>query len=336
MMDRRRGVVKRGTRSWRAGAGPSRRYEDRAPGSIIDRKSIAQVIAPAISGLRDKTMQTILVPYHEEAAARAALNVAIVLAKRFAGYVEGLLVRGEPTLSFVPGMIVPAEYLSGAVEEWRRFADRARREFVDATAAGGLSLQEPDAPGSGPAAGWRELPGDEAEIIGQHGRLFDLIVVGRPEGGRSPGWSEIREAALFETGRPVLLAPIEAPPPSGRTIIIAWNGSVETARTIAFAMPFLSAAERVEVLTVEGHTVPGPSGAEVATYLARHGIEAGSRVLKAGGRPPGEVILNEAGDVGADLVLKGAFTRSRFRQIIFGGTTQHILDYARVAVLLAH
>lgn len=281
-------------------------------------------------------MKTILVPYHEEAAARTALKVAILLAKRFDGYVEGLLVLGEPTLAFVSGMVVPPDYLSAAVKEWRRFADRARSEFAQTTAANGLPMQELETAGSGLAAGWREIQGDEAEIVGQHGRLFDLVVVGRPEMSASRRWSEIREAALLETGRPVLLAPVEAPPTLGRSVVIAWNGSTESARTIAFGMPFLRAAERVEVLTVKGHTVPGPSGGEVAAHLARHGISATSRTLEPDERPAGEVILDEAGDLGADLILKGAFTRSRLRQIVFGGTTQHILDYAKIPVLLAH
>lgn len=281
-------------------------------------------------------MQTILVPYHDEAAARAALDIAVVLAKRFRGYVEGLLVHSEPMLPLVPGMIVPPDYLTAAVEEWRNFADRARNEFADTTAAAGLPLREPEVPGTELAAAWRELPGEEAEIVGQHGRLFDFIVVGRPEGAVSRRWRDIREAALFETGRPVLLAPVDAPATLGRRIVIAWNGSVESARTLAFGMPFLLAAERIEVLTVEGHMFPGPTGGEVAAYLARHAIAATSRTLKPDERPAGEIILDEAGDTDADLLLKGAFTRSRFRQVVFGGTTQHILDYARIPVLLTH
>lgn len=215
-------------------------------------------------------------------------------------------------------------------------ADRARAEFVKTTGDSGLPMQEPEAPAGGPAAGWSEVPGDEAEIVGRHGRLFDLIVVGRPEVPSSGRWADVREAALFETGRPVLLAPPEMPAVVGRTVVIAWNGSTEAARTLALGMPFLRGAERVEVLTVDGNTVPGPGGSEVAAYLSRHGISASYRALQPQGRPAGEVILDEAGDIGADLVLKGAFTRSRFRQIVFGGTTQHILDYANIPVLLAH
>ncbi len=281
-------------------------------------------------------MKTLLLPYHEEEAARAALKIAALLAKRYNGYLEGLLVRDEPVLAFAPGMIMPPDYLSKAVEEWRRFADRIRSEFAHATAENGLPMQELEAAGTGPAAGWREFQGNEAEVVGQHGRLFDLIVVGRPEASGSRRWRATLEAALFETGRPLLLVPSEASPNLGRSIVIAWNGSTETARTIAFGMPFLHAAEHVEVLTVKGHNVPGPSAAEVAAHLARHGISATSRTLKPDERPAGEIILDEAGDIGADLLLKGAFTRSRIRQIIFGGITQHVLDYAKIPVLLAH
>jgi nucleotide-binding universal stress UspA family protein len=281
-------------------------------------------------------MKTILVPYHDEDAARVALKVAILLAKRFDSYVEGLMVLGEPLVTFVPGLVVPPDYLTVAAEEWRRFADRARREFAETTAAAHMPMQELEAPGTGLAAGWREMEGDEAEIVGQHGRLFNLIVVGRPKASVSRRWRDIREAALFETGRPVLLAPVEAPSTLGRTVVIAWNGSLESARAVAFGMPFLLAAERIEVLTVEGHTFPGPGGAEIAAHLARHGLTVTHRKLKADQRPAGEVILDEAGDIGADLVLKGAFTRSRLRQVVFGGTTQHILDYANIPVLLAH
>jgi nucleotide-binding universal stress UspA family protein len=134
----------------------------------------------------------------------------------------------------------------------------------------------------------------------------------------------------------VLLASADAPKTIGKVVVIAWNGSTESARTIAFGMPLLLGAERVEVLSVEGHMVPGPSGSEVTSHLVRHGISANSRTFKADQRPAGEIILDEAGDLGADLVLKGAFTRSRLRQVVFGGTTQHILDFAMVPVLLAH
>ena len=284
-------------------------------------------------------MKTILLPYHDEDAARGALNTAILLAKRFDSYVEGLLAFNEPRLAlgaFSPGMAIPPDYLTLAVEDWRRFADHARADFLKITGDSGLPFHEPETGDRGLGAGWSEAQGSEAETVGEYGRLFDLIVMGRTKASASSRWRETCEAALFETGRPLLLAPSVAPASVGKSIVIGWNGSTESARTVAMAMPLLLAADRVEVLTVEGETSFGPSGAQIAEHLGHHGLSVSSRTLKPEGRPAGEVILDEAGDIGADLVLKGAFTRSRLRQVMFGGTTQHILDYAQVPVLLAH
>jgi nucleotide-binding universal stress UspA family protein len=283
-------------------------------------------------------MKTILLPYHDEEAARSALNTAILVARRFDSYLEGLLVMGAPhiALSFGPGMPVPPEYLSLAAQEWRRFADGARKDFLRITGNSGLPFREIESAGEGAAVGWREVEGRESEVIGTYGRLFDLIVIGRTKAEAAARWRESCETALFESGRPVLLASADAPATIGKVVVIAWNGSTESARTIAFGMPVLLGAERVEVLSVEGHMVSGPSGSQVTSHLLRHGIPASSRTLAPGQRPAGEAILDEAGDLGADLVLKGAFTRSRFRQVVFGGTTQHILDFATVPVLLAH
>jgi nucleotide-binding universal stress UspA family protein len=135
-----------------------------------------------------------------------------------------------------------------------------------------------------------------------------------------------------------LIAPPAAPQSVARHVVIAWNGSTETARAVAFSMPFLQGAERVTVLTVEGALVPGPSGEEVANNLRRHGVSA-DMSNSMGKRSPaaaGEVMLQEAEKLGADLLVKGGYTQSRFRQMIFGGATNHILNEAQIPVLMAH
>jgi nucleotide-binding universal stress UspA family protein len=101
-------------------------------------------------------------------------------------------------------------------------------------------------------------------------------------------------------------------------------------------MPFIAAAEKVVVLTVEGGTVPGPSGEEVAAHLARHGVAVSAVTAPASGRTAGEAILEEAASLGADLLFKGAYTHSRLRQMVFGGATRHILEAAELPVLMAH
>jgi nucleotide-binding universal stress UspA family protein len=106
---------------------------------------------------------------------------------------------------------------------------------------------------------------------------------------------------------------------------------------MADAMPFLGAAQRITILTVEGATVAGPSGEQMARSLAMNGIKAETMTLKlTGKRSAGETILAKADELGCDLIVKGAYTQSRLRQMIFGGTTRHILANAKLPVLMAH
>jgi nucleotide-binding universal stress UspA family protein len=95
-------------------------------------------------------------------------------------------------------------------------------------------------------------------------------------------------------------------------------------------------AEKVTVLTVEGSTTPGPSGEDAARHLRRNGIKASALTIKPGGRAPGQVILDQAGSLGCDLLVKSAYTQSRLRQMIFGGATRHILANATLPVFMAH
>jgi nucleotide-binding universal stress UspA family protein len=173
--------------------------------------------------------------------------------------------------------------------------------------------------------------------VGSHGRLFDVIVLGRP--GRDPKGPRMStlEAALFESGRPVLIAPPSPRPDIGRNALIAWNCSTGQARTIAFAMPILKRANRVVVLTVEGGAaVPGPTGQQLCHYLQLSGVPAKPLTVGLGGRLTGEAVLAHANALGCDLLIKGAYTQSRMRQFIFGGTTRYILNNASLPVFMAH
>jgi len=144
------------------------------------------------------------------------------------------------------------------------------------------------------------------------------------------------ESALFESGRPVLISPPDSPRSLATNILIAWNRSTEQARATAFAMPLLRLAQRITILTVEGSTVAGPSGEQMARSLKMNGIAAEAMTLTAGKRSAGEVILAKAAELGCDLIVKGAYTQSRLRQMIFGGTTRDILAHAKLPVLMAH
>ena len=145
------------------------------------------------------------------------------------------------------------------------------------------------------------------------------------------------EAGLFESGRPVLIAPPGPRPQMGTNVLIAWNCSTEQARATPFAMPILKQASRVIVLTVEGGAaVPGPTGQQLCRYLQLNGVPAKPLTVGLDGRVTGEAILAHAKALGCDLLIKGAYTQSRLRQMIFGGTTRYIMSNADLPVLMAH
>jgi nucleotide-binding universal stress UspA family protein len=165
--------------------------------------------------------------------------------------------------------------------------------------------------------------------------VFDLIVVERPT--RLTSLAEVTlEDALFESGRPVMMAPDKPGTTVGEIVLVAWNGSTESARSVALSNPFLKRAKRVEVVSIEGGMTPGPSSEELARGIAAQGIPAIARHVTAKGRTPGEAFLDEAKAIGADLMIKGAYTQSRLRQMIFGGATRHIINAAEIPVVFAH
>jgi nucleotide-binding universal stress UspA family protein len=280
-------------------------------------------------------MKTILLPYHGNDAGHTALELAYSMAQQFGSYIEGLFVRQPPPIIAGEGITIPGEYLAQLAEEGRRLANTARERFSKYMGAKGVPLQDVSFASERPSAGWREMEGLESQIVGEYGRLFDLIVIGCATRQTAADRNALCEAALFDSGRPVLVSCAVLPQRLDENVVVAWNGSTETARTIALGMPLLARAKRVVVLTVEGGTVPGPSCDQVAAHLTRNGVKAEAKTVPMN-KTTGETILAEAHALGAGLLLKGAFTHSRLRQMIFGGATSHILAHADLPVFMAH
>ena len=280
-------------------------------------------------------MKTLLVPFFDDDAAQSALDYAATLARRFNSHIEGLFVVRPPQVIDGEGMAMMASYVTQLEEEGERLAERAKARFDAALATHDIKMA-PLGPDSGSAsASWREFEGLEGQVLGDYGRLFDLIVIGRGFGYPWSDWDAMCEAALFECGRPVLITPAGGAK-IGENAAIAWNGSTETARTIALSMPILLKSKRATVITLDGWSVPGPDGQQMVSHLLRNGIEASLHNTSLDGRTPGVAICEEAFRVDADLLIKGAYTQSRLRQLVFGGATRHILYESKLPVVMAH
>lgn len=286
-------------------------------------------------------MKTLLVPVALHDALPSVFETTILAARLFGSLVEGVSLR--PALAeYVPVDMVGGMTWLRDEEADKAEAEAAGRSFLAFMTNSGIpvAVSGPCTPESVAAAGpryrWQpDVPAGDA-FLGHYARLFAATVVGRPGSEDGAPRMSTFETALFESGRPILVAPPTAPATLGEAILIAWNGSTETARAVAFAMPFLRRAKRIRVLSVEGGTVPGPSAEDLARALACEGIAADHTALSAGRRTPGEVFLAEAESFGCDLLIKGAYTQSRLRQMIFGGPTSHLLAYAEIPMLMAH
>ncbi len=255
------------------------------------------------------------------------LRCAAKVAGQFSSFIEGAYVRAEPSVILASddtGATTPALIESFEREDAAR-AQRLQETFMATCRAEGIGDNAAVSDISGAGGG-----------LGGYGRLFDLIVVGRPgREAESPPMTTL-ETALFDTGRVLLIAPPRPPDTVGQNVMIAWNGSSETARTMALSIRLLKQAEKVTVVTVDTGVVTGPDGGGIVTYLSRHGITAERDDVAAGGRGAGEAMLDEARKLGSDMMIKGGYTRSRLRQTIFGGPTSHILANATMPVIMSH
>ena len=146
------------------------------------------------------------------------------------------------------------------------------------------------------------------------------------------------EAVLFESGRPTLVVPPGRDAFAARRIIVAWDGGAQAARAVGDAMPFLRAAEAVEIVSVVGEKDLSRSvaGAEVAPHLARHGVNATVKDLPVGRDGVAGTLRDQAGLFGADVLVVGAYRHSRLREWLLGGVTQSLLKSCPVPLLMSH
>lgn len=279
-------------------------------------------------------MKTLLVPLQSIPMMTSTLDLAVSLARRSGAYIEGFPLRlGIPQYA-------AAELATGILLD--SYQVRSEAELNEMRSVFEAYMLKHDVPraaagSSRPCFGWLENAPEGEDFVGSYGRAFDLTVMARSDNDAPGPHRRAIESALFESGRPVLLAPLNAPRSVATNIMIHWNGSTEQARANAFAMPLLRLAEKVSVLTVVGgQAVPGPSADQIARQLRYNDIAASLVSVELQGRETGEAVLDAARAHGCDLLIKGAFTRARLRQMIFGGATSHIMEHADLPVLMAH
>ena len=283
-------------------------------------------------------IRRILLPLTGTAAGEGALTTALLVARIWDAHVTALHVRVD-SRDVAP---LAGEGLSGAmIEEMMSATEKESSERSNAVrtmfdrfvAEHGVTVAEPH-PGAGATANFASITGREEDLVAQLARLTDLTVVPHPEAGDDVSSSDALHAVLFDSGRPVLIAPQVPLPTIGRRICIAWNGTAESAAAVQAAIPWMQRAEKVQVLTADEYQRRGPGPVELAGYLALHGIQVEAAHFRPIEKDVGRGLLDAARNFGADLLAMGAYSHSRLRQLILGGVTRHVLENATLPVLM--
>lgn len=292
--------------------------------------SIRTILAP-ISGQYD--------PDDTGSQDEIVLETAFNVGRTFDAHVEVLCIESQPPPSgnqiaeWLPGLGA-AELFEVIEAQSEKRQQRANALFR--TMAARFSAPQGGRPGAnvGFSARFVERLGELHEYAARRARVHDLVVAGTPPAESGSSISPLLQSLIRESGRPVLIAPRHASLALGGGAAVAWNGTTEASRALAFSLDFLQRAESVTVLNVVEDGMPDPSEGDAVEYLAWHGIRSRAKVLDADGRSAGDVLLAAMEELGAGLLAMGGYTRSSLDRLFYRGATRAVLRRAEVGVLM--
>jgi nucleotide-binding universal stress UspA family protein len=283
-------------------------------------------------------VRLILVP----TAARPECIVALDVAFRIASSVDANLTachvraqryEGASTMS----QLMPDDLYDPLEQSdtQRALTSKAAHELlVKAANDHDFELARRAAPDKRSRATWNEMVGTPARVFSIIGPICDMVVVSRPKAKSAGPAKAFLLAALLHSVKPVLIVPQKRLPSVGKTIVIAWNQSAEAALAVTAAIPLLQRAERVVVVTGGPEHRTGPKSSYLAQYLAHWDVRV-ERVRTKGADVEKE-LERAYRSAGGDLLVMGAYSRHRFRQLIFGGMTEHMLFKTEIPVFMLH
>ena len=286
-------------------------------------------------------MRVILVPVADRPECARALRTAFHLGKRIDASIVGCHIRAHTSSKVSLSSEFSAQYFGGGNKAtdsaWRskttqKASVAARKLFESISAMNGYDVSK--RPRNTPVSGWQERVGSPDKVMRIVGPVSDLVVVSRPSAKGGDIARIFMLTALMESGRPVLILPQTGAAKVGRRVCIAWNQSIEAARAVASAMPILQAADQVTIVSAGPEDRLGPKSQQLVNYLRYWGVS--SERVSTRGRDIEKELIESYRKSESDLLLMGAYSKSRWRQIAFGGTSHHILEKAKIPVLMLH
>jgi len=287
-------------------------------------------------------IRSILVPAMGNQADAACFTAALPVARAFAAHLDALHVRVDPVGVAVAMSTEGAggTLLQGIIDDIARDADegeaRARSGFAEFCTRENLPLAATASDTHAtPSAEFHVETGEDVRWMAAYGLTADLLIAPRGVPGDDAVARSILEALLLETGRPLMIPATTPATAMPERIAVAWKPTPQAARAVGLAMPFLSRAKEVVVLTVDEEPGRRSDVDRLIGYFACHGLKATAERLQPGAGDPAETLINAAA-ARADLLVMGGYGHTRLREWVFGGFTQRVLADAPLAVLMSH
>lgn len=274
----------------------------------------------------------------------SAVNAALELAKIVGAHVRFLHISNDDISNYIgiyqDGFVISPELIDFIERENKARLEKAKHYIISLTTKHNITLDTNELIGHHASAQFINKTGYPEEIIGREGLASDIIVLGCNTKNHDAVYNDNMIAAIFNTGRPVLFLPSTHNSPSwnDEVVSIAWDGSIESARAIYNVMPILKRAKRLYLLTAcdndMGENIISQSS--MMEYLLIHGLKPNYIMLNCSNHSSAETILTKAKELQSNLLVMGAYGHSRFREIILGGFTKHMLEKSDIPLLLSH
>jgi len=279
--------------------------------------------------------KTILAVLNSEDRAADLTKSALAVAKRFEAHLVGLHIVPNAFIGATVPMEATGELIEAQRQAYEAAANRIEATFKAVAGASGVPFE------------WRKAEAQfdiPANVAMRHGRLADLVIVSQPERAINMiDGMAMTEEIILGLGRPVLVVPNgPAVTSAAKRILLAWNGSKESARATFDALPFLKAADSVRILSAQppkrrwggGDDIAPATG--LATALERHGVRCALANATAAAGEIGNTLMAEAKASDCDMIVMGGYGHWRINEIVFGGATRAMLDQAGLPVLMSH
>lgn len=283
-------------------------------------------------------LRKIMVPVRGDGMIGSVLGHASALARHHGAHIVVAHCRKRTEDLRPYSRSLPSFARTTMIEQSQTLADQEEQEVREQLHqfAISLDLTETNDPIPGKASvEFVEEHGQMADVIKHNGRLADLVVVAKPDRDRNIGTNSLK-SALYNTGRPVLMCPPKGniAPGFGAHLTVAWNGSLEASRAVAMTLDLAKAAQEVTILSGGKGEPHGATTEELIEYYRLRGISAVSHKFEA--RNPGEALPKMTAEIGASLLVMGAYGHNHERETLFGGNTQVVVDKSEIPVVLVH